>query len=304
MAPNNLVHFSILPIQPRMMETHLLNSEIRWLKAYFSQKYDNEELSPIQSLVCSFTPDKEVVNLNCLVKVKQFSKTTFVMMYASRTEDEFFVMKQEKGDNVCHEFFIGVNIKNLLPTFSSVASCFCASHPTETGVEVEYNYIMYDYIEGKTFYYVLENKLITLREGWQIVKIVFESINYAYLVCGFIHQDLHFGNIIITVLNGEENIVIGDKVFTTKYLPKIIDYARAQIKVDGTVYSPEIPGLNIPAKNPLHDLRYLLWAFRIFDPEFINWRGDNDKDLYLYNLLDLPDVRIIEIYEQYDRKYL
>lgn len=322
------------------MEKYILEKEIKWLKTYYKKcvkyiplnridvsllydYYPNTKF--LNRLVCSFSPLMEnITSPDSLTPLTyDFFETDKVIndrIAVVKYDGVLFLLKQEEhgkvADRIIHEFFVGINLLNILPTFASVIACYSctpyipgkASHCEYAGTEHEnVNFIMYQYIDGPSLHKATKDKIISLQETWQIVKIVFESVNYAYRMTGFVHQDLHFGNIILIDLGQKMNIKIGNKIFTTKFLPKIIDYARSRIEVDKNVYSPTLPSLRIPSNDTYHDLRYLFWSFYIFDPEFFRFKDTPDKEMenewWLLNLFELSNFELMKIYDKYDKKY-
>lgn len=326
------------------MDSSLLTKEIKWLQDYYSKQcFDPLPLNKIDlSLIYDYYPSTEfLTRLICafaplienITNTKYLTPLTFNFFETDKVINDriavvkyihdksiLFLLKQEEHgketDNLIHEFFVGINILNILPTFTSVITCYSctpyikgkASHCEYVGSANENdNFILYQYIDGPTLYKAIEDKIVTLQEAWQIIKIVYESVKYAYEKKGFIHQDLHFGNIILVDLGQKMNVKINMKVYTTKFLPKIIDYARAQIKVGRDIYSPKSEGLMIPAKNHFHDLRYLFWSWYDFDNEFFQFLGKSPvgdfPTWYIIQLLNMKDSTLKLIYDKYDRKY-
>lgn len=316
-----------------------LAKEIRLLKDYFKKcntKLEDVDVSQLydpypndtflKDLICSFAPLIEnITNITTLTPLTYnfFEEDGKIndRIFTVRTKNVKFLMKQEDyshlTDRLLHEFFVGINILNILPTFASVITCYsCTPYLPDVASPCMYagsedenaNFILYQYIDGPTLYTALENGIVTLTEAWHIIRIVFESINYAYRERGFIHQDLHFGNIVLYDLGENHNITIGKKQFTSKFLPKIIDYGRSQVRVDTNIYSPQDSTFRLPAKTPVHDLRYLLWAFCEHNSTFL---GDFvpveylefKREWILIELLNKSDSEVLKIYNRYDKLY-
>lgn len=233
-----------------------------------------------------------------------------------------FFMKREEytrhTDWTLHEYFVGFNLPRL-PTLALVLGAYSCNFDgkqtckyqstTEDGL----NFVLYEYLDGKTlsdFYKDLVAKSVKTPEWyvWNMVRIVWETINHLFLSVRFIHQDLHFGNIIVVDLGEEMNIKIGGRLFTTRYLPKIIDYGRSQITVNGKVYSPIEPEFNIPSITPFHDLRYLLRSFNVIN-DFIVWDkmgfGNNKQtfDEYTEVIFNMSGKELLSLYNEFDKIY-
>lgn len=237
-----------------------------------------------------------------------------------------FFMKREEytkdTDWILHEYFAGFNLPRL-PTLGLVLGAYsCQSDGKETckyksDTSDGLNFVLYEFIDGKTLadlYYDMidEGKDYNVVKSivWHVVRIVWRTLNHMFSKVGFIHQDLHFGNIIVVDLGEEVNVEIGFEKFTTRYLPKIIDYGRSRIKVDGKIYSPRDDYLGIPAHTPYYDLRLLLRSFNRIE-NYSTWnklgfepiKENIDKDEYFRIMRDLPVEKLTKLYDAYEKRY-
>lgn len=102
---------------------------------------------------------------------------------------------------------------------------------------------------------------------------------------GFIHQDLHPGNIMIRTLPEVVTIEIDGQQFQTRYIPVIIDFGRSQIRSDeGVVMSP----ISLSHRNPASTTRVDYSYLRHVRTMHLDRQASNDFDLY-YQVHDLGD---------------
>lgn len=186
-------------------------------------------------------------------------------------------------DYILHEYLAGLLISRLdSPVFTLVIgafSCFGGRLAPCSGTGKSANFIMYQYVRDseeianlahsdnlKTFglnHLTLDKYIDSLspEECFYIVVAVYYAAWEAYRKIGFIHQDLHFSNIMIVKLDKPYKIKLDNRVFVLQYFPKIIDYGRTQVRIKNKIYSPVMPEFGYPAKSPIFDLTYMLSNF-------------------------------------------
>jgi len=214
---------------------------------------------------------KDVKTLNKRISIFKINGTKFILK-----EEEY----EHPTDYLLHELFVGIQLNKFLnesPFFVAILGGFSGSPSSNESSPCQFrgknndnvNYLMYQYISGMTLQDALQSNTIEPNEGWYLIKIVWDALQFANSRCGFIHQGCHLRNIILRPLDQYYSISIRNKKYVSRFLPIIIDYGRSMIEVNGKVFSPTNKQNNIPATTPLHDLGYLLFAFR----QFLKSRG-------------------------------
>jgi hypothetical protein len=211
--------------------------------------------------------------------------------------EEYF----KASDKSIHEFFVGLQLNQLrdeCPCFAGMIATFgCIdfeNRPCRYKGEFNLNYVLYQYIPGKTLAAMIKDKDIEPAEAWELIKMVYASCKLANKRIGFIHQDLHFFNVVCRPLFQFSTIKIGEESFNVRYIPTIIDFARSQVVYDGKILSPKIDYLHIPAKTRYFDFYWLVISFSIN----LGDRVFSQNDLYK-KPRDISDEQNI-----YEKKYL
>lgn len=272
---------------------------------------------------CAFLPlMREMLDVTKMPRlnfdfIDEETRITDNISIVSLRDTKFFMKMEEysrETDWILHEYFVGIHLENFI-TFSTVLGAYsCTPYVENVSRACQYagsppenvNFVLYQYIDGETLYDTIDNKKLTAQETWNIVKIVWESLKEMNVRNGFVHQDMHFSNIMIIDLGDVFTIEVGSKTFETRYLPKIIDYGRSAIKVEGRIFSPSDLFLKLPAHSGTYDLIYLLRSFVIVYDDYsgiIDFKQTKRRDALLYHLLDLEGDELLQIYEYYDRKY-
>jgi hypothetical protein len=148
-------------------------------------------------------------------------------------------------DRTLHEVFVGYQlnkVKSEIPFFAYLFGGFGCSIPLT----------LTDW----------KNRM-EKREAWNLVRMILEVLREMFNRTGLVHQDLHFGNILVRRLDTYYTFVVGGQPFVSKYLPSIIDFARSQIRVDGKIFSPKDEFLQLPA-GPMYDVAALLYSWVLF----------------------------------------
>jgi hypothetical protein len=184
---------------------------------------------------------------------------------------------QENGritDQPVHEVFVGYHLnkyKSELPFVAYMFGGFSCGVPvaggTPTGgspqpcqtIEPSGNYVLYEFIDGFTLGDAMIQGYIDRFEAWTIVRMIRATMIYLNKQTGVIHQDLHFGNIIVRRLDTYYTFTVGGEQFVSQWLPSIIDLARSQIRIGTKIFSPSDAYLKLPAKSLDYDWAALLY---------------------------------------------
>jgi len=232
--------------------------------------------------------------------------------YALRADlgpvDDTFILKAQRNpidSDLIHETFIGLygtnRLRPLLPNFAYVFGGFDCSTPIietrfglkeenfvrrdeikvisycEPGVNKEIPYVIYENIApaiplshfvrtctGEEFFLVFRQLLLALRNAW--------------LTIGFVHNDLHYYNVLIRQLDKTYSFRYsgpqGAEYITTNQLATIIDFGRSSIKYRGRRYG--ISGLERFAvfedlSLPINDAYKILFFSLYSMKESRNW---------------------------------
>ena len=212
-------------------------------------------------------------------------------------------------DNPIHELFIGYQLnkyKSTIPFIAYVFGGFSCSIPLGgatpcSTIQPSGNYVLYEFINGRTLTDMFS--LMERTEAWTVIRMIRATLAELYKLIGFIHQDLHFDNIIIRRLDTYYRFVIGDETFISQYLPSIIDLTRSQIRYNGRIHSPVNRSLMLPGTFE-YDWSSLLysWCSLTKDlPELIPTNGGTDSYLIVYRKLTHEDY--IKVFTMLDAKY-
>ncbi len=201
-------------------------------------------------------------------------------------------------DHPLHEAFVGYQLnqfKSEIPFFAYMFGAFGCSYPMLdqlpcSSIQPAGNYNLYEFIDGKPL--DQWKNQITFREAWQVVRMIIATLKILNNRIGFVHQDIHFGNILVRRLDTYYTFVIGGETFVSQYLPSIIDYARSRIVFEGRVLSPKDDGLQIPAGTE-YDLSALIHSWIIFSGDLI-WEIPTETNL------TRSFLRIYDIYTKAD----
>lgn len=226
----------------------------------------------------------------------------------SRHNTRFLMKGLREGaeKTLFHEYFVGINIPPI-QSFSRVLGLFSTTLHNKRE-----NYILYEYIAGKTlFSLITENdSKPSVAEIWLLVKMVYQSVLEAHRYNKFIHQDLHFENILVITCDEPQDVTVNGQHFKTKYLPKIIDYGRACIRTE-TNYPLSVESATwfMPADDNFHDLAFLLsdFIYSTRDKEFAPPVEEEIAMAYgeysiIYTLLASKELTE-SCYKSYDNKY-
>lgn len=141
---------------------------------------------------------------------------------------------------IVNEAFVGLfgtnTILSLTPNFMQVYS-YVLSRNCKIGNEMELCSTIYtQYIKGIDFddFFLTSN----LADYKAVLLQTILALALAHEKFGFIHNDLHSGNIIIRVLNEPYNTVFNNQIITRSlYQPVMIDFGRSTIIVNNKRYN-------------------------------------------------------------------
>lgn len=211
-------------------------------------------------------------------------------------EDPLFVVKTPidgKEDSIPHEAMVGLmlnTIRNKIPNFMYTYSYTTCSPPVLEGKEVDL-FCDHDSSSSVAIFEFIQNSedlgSFILSHETNDVENVLEQISYALsyanMELGFVHGDLHPGNVLVRTFDHEIPIPPRSEGKTSKYIPFIIDYGYSTVTVDGIdFFSPN---------NPISDhigLDYLP-----------SWAGDVD----MYHLLMYLAEQMADLVMQQNNEY-
>jgi hypothetical protein len=91
-----------------------------------------------------------------------------------------------------------------------------------------YYYTLSEEIKGDSFLYDLSDT--DQKDFKNILQVIFFSLRKAWSKLGFVHLDLHLGNIILQKI--DHPILLNEKIIANHYLPIIIDFDRSITKTN------------------------------------------------------------------------
>jgi serine/threonine protein kinase len=151
--------------------------------------------------------------------------------------DVKYFLKQETTEKVLHEFYVGLQLNKLksrIPIFAAMITAYSCTPAVGKYRGCKYannvtNFVLYQFIEGLTMKRAIIDNVVSKQEAWEIIEMLSKGLDLANKLTGFVHQDLHFDNIILRPLDGIHRIRVGNTFFNSKYLPQIIDFGRSKI---------------------------------------------------------------------------
>jgi len=185
-----------------------------------------------------------------------------------------FIIKVEYGDQILDEVRLGLVLNDLRISIPNFMYTFLGSK-----VDKKFMYVS-EKIEGSTLYNMLKHALLSESDLASIYLQVFFALSTAKEKFQFIHNDLHYENIIVRTLRFP--IVLTYKhnqqtyYMVTKYIATIIDYGFSRIEHQGeTIGTDQNPVYNI-----LHDHNNnLIDIFKLLSSS--NYiRGNHYNDLF------------------------
>lgn len=228
------------------------------------------------------------INTDELISERMY-KTNFMNNDLLLKMDNHFVYK----DNIFHEYNVGLDLNELrdtIPNFvGTIGSfkCNIASNITKPcsifNKKYERDYLLLEYINGKSLLNVSQNKEISDDEYQKIILQTILAINIAYEEKEFVHYDLHMKNIMIEKLPEPIKINYGFYNIYSSYIPRIIDFGRSYTKNVGG-YEYVTCGVH-PIKNNQHDIIYLLYTINKYMKRNINKYQQLRKRFHIYHQL-------------------
>ncbi len=172
---------------------------------------------------------------NCLNQIKRY-KFDQNNIYTVDIDSKRYFIKRIKD---LREYKIAKELETLdLPTFQRTKLLLHSKMSLEKIIRTKENYLIeknkiYYYllsedIKGNSFLYELVN--IDQKYFKNILEIILFSLQTAWNKLGFVHLDLHLGNIILQKI--EHPIQLNDQITIHHYLPTIIDFDRSVSKTN------------------------------------------------------------------------
>ncbi|PCJ28511.1 MAG: hypothetical protein COA94_03530 [Rickettsiales bacterium] len=171
------------------------------------------------------------------------------------TKDVFVMKTPKSGNNLLHEFFVGIvglnKLRKIIPNFVYTLGGFGCPAPIVQGEELvswcggdsddSVDYILYENVDQSI---TLKEFILggcSTDEYLNIYIQVLYALNIAGKEIDFMHYDLHTGNVLVRTISEDEVYVpykIGESVhyLKTKYLAVIIDYGFSSIVHKGMDY--------------------------------------------------------------------
>lgn len=304
------------------MNSNLIIREKEWIQNYFRKRCQiyndfcslnlnalNEpwvNLETLEIATCAFRPlidqwddDLPILNFDFVMNETKIRDGIFLIVL----HDVKYLMKEQDygsfTDFILHEYFVGLNLNQLnLPTFAGVIAGY-QCHPEIDGKVCRSqsegensNFILYQYIDGLPLSKICRQ--LTMSELWIIIKIIWRTISYAKTMINFIHQDLHFSNIIIRDLGEITEISINTVLFNSRYLPVIINYRCSTVR--------GLNPLNIPLTSDLidsnKDYKDILFRFCYVSGNIDLFDGRNLSSIISFNDLSSIYSKVDKLYYQ------
>lgn len=183
-----------------------------------------------------------------------------------------------------YEYMIGQTLNNLRGEINN----FCYTFETPTPEKT----ILIEHIDGSSLSYEMKRDTKNLEKYHSIFLQVFLALHIAFSRFGFVHNDLHFENILITTFPEERwvdyPIRLMNKTFRvkTKYFPTIIDYGLSQV-IDGNgkvVMDPDFSVYDLDRKYciPIRDWVKLFFQY----PEIGKILYGDDKRMSVIDIIN------------------
>lgn len=260
------------------LSTHLFQSDGTKINRLLNAgPYDHKIQDGLSCLVDALIFDEPGVPngklrawLSNLQRINSISQEGQVYNVPVDDQPDIFALKTPKSqtlDDLQHEAFIGLLINSLrskVPNFMHTYGIFkCPSPPS-----LAKNQYVCGYHGKNVSQLIVENirhgqplKNIKINNNSQILNIVLQvinALNVANAAFGFVHYDLHIGNIMVIELPSPISIPIympDDTIqyIITRQLVKIIDYGFSRVEINNTIFyrfgydKYNITGLNFPA---------------------------------------------------------
>lgn len=189
-----------------------------------------------------------------------FGKVFTAKPKGARDRDKIFLLKfsERKDEEVLfHEYFIGTifanRLRKIIPNFSMIFGYIKCSMPaSKFGFGREYEIrpcVVYEYIHpAETMFDFIQKKDRTTEDFFCIFMQICFSLLIANQKYGFVHNDLHSGNIMVKKFKDYifiPYIYKGKKIYVkTKYLAVYIDYGLARVEIKKKEFGP----YGIPAR--------------------------------------------------------
>lgn len=193
----------------------------------------------VEDFVCSFFRRDASLAMNTWVEeLKKISSGAFGTVYF--TDSGLFAIKTSRDarDPLDLEALVGMKYLNPLrevttcfvyvfglfscsPVFTPTS--FCNSFSRMTG-----DYLVMEPVDGNNLSSILDE--LKVEEFMSIMYQVAWGFKLAYDSCGFNHNDLHSGNVLVRRYETPVTVKVGSNYITTTCLPVVIDFGRARVR--------------------------------------------------------------------------
>lgn len=177
---------------------------------------------------------KEYIDKNCvnhILKNNIFQKITLFSkgrIYKCKIKSVYVIFKGEdiktNKDDIYHEYKVGLilnEFRNILPNFVNTFG-LCKINFENNIFNNMLRYLIVEYIDG----HHVDDKL-KLDDTFRILMQVSYTLRYAQVKVGFVHYNLHRGNVIIKKLKNDVILNYGDFHLQTNKIGVIIDFGRS-----------------------------------------------------------------------------
>lgn len=279
-------------IQPNEILPYEIKNEIRCAFASILVKMDNYYILP-----------GEVPFWDSLEKLDKSGRVNLITLGNLKMVMKMEELERFDTDRALHEVTVGYVLDSFeLPFLAYVYGGFSLStaglpyHIHETAAASRRNYTLYEYIPGPTMgQYMTET--YDRKKQWFYVIIVVVTLTYLNKECGFVHQDLHFGNILVR--KGNTLITLNGVNTVVDEYPVIIDLARSQIKINNEILSPTSTSLLLPGTF-YTDLAYLLHSWNVYTKDILEFGNMNQLQI----IRKFTNAQLQGIYEGLTDKYM
>lgn len=197
-------------------------------------------------------------------------------------------------DEIFHEYRVGLimnNLRNVIPSTVYTIGAFSGNPPTkyypgDVHTPHSVKYIVVEHINGNVV-----DKKFPFEEHLRIWVQIACTLHLAYTSYGFVHYNLHRGNVVVQTLNTPKIVNYYGIIIQTDKIPVIIDYGRSfTYKTSG----PRLKSQGVyPEARWQHDiLYYLCSALRETYPKELN------KLLKFYGLQYNPNIGMLDNLQQ------
>lgn len=204
--------------------------------------------------------------------------------------------KEDYDGDVFHEYFVGIrclnSLRKICSNFMYVYGCFrCfVPVPQNMGNQVNgTNFCTLNPVNGQFYgtYTAIElipnavpwSQGLYQLELWEVYSLIIQlvdALQLAYINFGFVHRDLHNGNVLLRPLGkiAYVKLPVSKGWVKTRFIPTIIDYGMSRVTVEKRNFAIFKFGKDPDALQPEHDL------YKILGFTMIYLRGIDDEKIF------------------------